>query len=105
MTKHILMTATALLLLTTSTVKADGLVFYDGNGNQTLVDTDSLTGCVTVFDSGRRPLEICRLEYVEAADTTTIIITDDDPAFGLGSDRQQGRATTRRVLRRMENRD
>lgn len=104
MIKRVLFTAATLLFVTTATVKADGLVFYDDNGNQTVVDTDSLTGCVAVFDSGRRPLEICRLEYVESSGSTTVIIPDDDPAFGLGSDRQQGRATTRRVLRRIENR-
>ena len=91
-----------LLGLATHAASADTLKLYDEDGVSTTINTDTFTGCVQVFDSQRQPLEICRLAPVVS---TSMVIVPSQPVIGLGSARQQSRATARRVYRRMDRRD
>ncbi|SFU04391.1 hypothetical protein SAMN05444141_10720 [Pseudovibrio denitrificans] len=119
--------AGAALVTLSGAAFADALTFYDGNGTKTIIQTNSLTGCVAIYDSGRNPLQICRLNtapkavvvpapattIVTPAPTTTVVtpaptttvVTPAPVAVAPNAwDRRQDRATARRVIRRTEAR-
>ncbi len=101
--------ATVALITLTGGAFADALTFYDGNGTKTVVQTNLLTGCVAIYDSGRNPLQICRLHTAPAAvvvpATPTTVVTPAPVATAPNAwDRRQDRATARRVIRRTEAR-
>lgn len=118
--KKLIAISLALLPLST-TAFADALTFYDGNGTKTVIQTNTLTGCVSIYDSGRNPLQICRLRTAPApaaavvvpAPATTVVVpapattvvTPAPVAVAPNAwDRRQDRATARRVIRRTEAR-
>lgn len=91
-----------LLGLATYKASADTLKLYDEDGVSTTINTDTFTGCVRLFDSQHQPFEICRLAPVVSI---TRVVVPTQSVVGLGSARQQNRATARRVYRRMGRRD
>ncbi|WNZ53635.1 hypothetical protein QT397_01110 (plasmid) [Microbulbifer sp. MKSA007] len=110
--------AGAALVTLSGAAFADALTFYDSNGTKTIIQTNSLTGCVAIYDSGRNPLQICRLNtapkavvvpapattIVTPAPTTTVVTPAPVAVAPNAWDRRQDRATARRVIRRTEAR-
>ncbi len=85
---------------------ADSLTVFDGNGNKTLVQTESLDGCVVVFDSGNRPLEICRLvPATSSTGSSASTSTSNTTEITVDNNRAQDRQAARRIYRRMDRRD
>ncbi|KZK76025.1 hypothetical protein PsW64_01152 [Pseudovibrio sp. W64] len=101
--------ASAALVTLSGAAFADALTFYDSNGTKTIIQTNSLTGCVAIYDSGRNPLQICRMNAAPAAvvvpaPTTTVVTPAPVAVAPKAWDRRQDRATARRVIRRTEAR-
>ncbi len=89
-----MLSATSVFLLPGRQADADRVTYYDQHGNVIVIETNTLSGPVTVYNSYRRPVVVYPTHPAYVA----------RPAYGaygvVGQSRRVSRRTSRRVSRR-----